>query len=917
MPDEFGAVLKKKTATPDEFGAVPKVQAADEFGAIPKVATKPAPPQKPIATPDERPLISGENRFLKMLDAINTPQQMLFGVMTKGENESFSDAAKRGARDNLSALDVLIEGKEGIFKKAERERRDPYALEIAASTVLSTVGDLAFDPLNFVPFGKVFRPVKRVVGAVAAKGFERLPQGAQQVVKGAAQKVSKYAFRSPAEREAMDVLDRGVVEYSNAEMKILDETADFDKLVRQAAKESGRSLEESRATITAVMERKSASPQLTLFDTTKEAVLKTVRKARQSSLPFENKLEITDQARLIDESVESAAPKLTPQEQSAVLKGKQLAEDQFAREVVAGLNTQQLADAELDYVTHLMTREARAAAQRLPEFRAGGFRRFRPAHAFQIARRLRGMSISEVNELAAKGELPGFEGVVISKFFHNDPAAVLAVRNLRGAKAIADTHTLYNAASLMGRTVDTAPNGWVKLALTKTTDERLLPVAERFKDILFDPDVAHHLNEFMEASMSPKGLNDFLRVYDQVTGIWRGITLSIFPSFHLRNEASNVWSNYIAGMRVGDSHWYKKAALLQTSTDGEIIIAGRSRDAGVLRTLISELGVAGRGFFSGEVPSGFREAMGTGVGPEDIPVFGKAVRFGFRQGAKLEDNARIAHFLWRLNEGDDNMKALHSVHKYLFDYKTGLTDFERSFLRRIMPFYSWTRFNIPLQASALIDNPRPFIRLAEVVRTARLDEPKINDEEFHKKVLPDFIRESSGVPIRIAPDGNPEYFLLGGWLPAADLESLFDPAVAGSKITGLINPLITLPVEDVFNYDLFLKRKIEEFPGERRMFLQASWRRRLIHYSKIIRLFGEVDALSRGAMSKELEAEEITRMGTIMRALAGLKAYRVNIPTQMRRLKFEQQDIKKRIRSLGKRGDEAGNIPVLRENLEK
>jgi len=79
---------------------------------------------------------------------------------------------------------------------------------------------------------------------------------------------------------------------------------------------------------------------------------------------------------------------------------------------------------------------------------------------------------------------------------------------------------------------------------------------------------------------------------------------------------------------------------------------------------------------------------------------------GFTAGRAIEDTMRAGHFLWRLSKGDDPLKAAKSVQKHLFDYQYGLTPFEKKFGRNFMlPFYAWTRFNLPLQLEMLATQP--------------------------------------------------------------------------------------------------------------------------------------------------------------------------------------------------------------------
>ena len=349
-----------------------------------------------------------------------------------------------------------------------------------------------------------------------------------------------------------------------------------------------------------------------------------------------------------------------------------------------------------------------------------------------------------------------------------------------------------------------------------------------------------------------------------------------------------------------------------------------------LTRLVTDYGITKRGFFSGEVTrKSIKQLQQVSFTAEDIPGLGKLVRGGFKAGTEVEDNARIAHFFFQLEQGKEPLEAALSVKKYLFDYVSGLTDFEQSVMRRIMPFYAWSRFNIPLAAQAIVENPRPYVRLSEIVNTVRQKGLPIGSlEGFEERtsklraedreLLPDFIREAVGIPIRLSPDGDPEYFLLGGWLPAADLEVLGRPGGLADRLKDLLSPFIKEPIEQAFNFDTFLNRKIEDFPGQKAKFLTIPLRRRLVKSLRNIRLLGDADRLLR-AVEREPEGftpEQVSKIGTITRFIFGLKSFEVSPERGARRLLFQRRERIRQLRSAARRGDEE-NVTTLREILER
>src|SRR6516162_1815820 len=289
---------------------------------------------------------------------------------------------------------------------------------------------------------------------------------------------------------------------------------------------------------------------------------------------------------------------------------------------------------------------------------------------------------------------------------------------------------------------------------------------------------------------------------------------------------------------------------------------------------------------------------------EDVPGLAPVIRYGLRTGREVESNARIAHFLWQLDKGVDPMEAALSVKKYLFDYQRGLTQFEQTVMRRIFPFYAWTRFNLPLQIEALVSNPRPFIRLADFINTIRSKgSPEFEEKSAayrgeDAKWLSQFIKDQVGIPFRIGPNGEPEYFLLSSWLPAADIEALSKKGSVFSRLLDLLTPFLKTPAEQMTNRDLFYDRAIEEYAGETQRFLGIEMRRRYAHLLRNIRGLSEADRIMKQFRADPNASEEqLSALGTATRLLFGLKAYEAKPEVESRRMKREQKETRMHLRS--------------------
>lgn len=350
------------------------------------------------------------------------------------------------------------------------------------------------------------------------------------------------------------------------------------------------------------------------------------------------------------------------------------------------------------------------------------------------------------------------------------------------------------------------------------------------------------LNNF--AQVGPD-VQPFLAAFDGLQNLWKAWTLSIYPVYHTRNMIGNLWNSWLAGLR--DTKHYSNAFKFQNGemkyfSDGN----GRHWTAEEIEKTLTDLGVVNKGFYAAELVRSIEQdilpAYPRSMGElKDIRQVLSLVagdrnmllRMGKKWGTAVENNARIALFFHALSEGKSELEAALTVKKYLFDYSE-LTQFERGFFKRLFPFYSWTRFNLPLQFEHLITRPGPFSAVAKARNMISAQSPEAPDESL----LPKWMKDEAPVKVAKNPDGTYSYFLLGGWLPAADMLKVVDPlALAG----GMVTPIVKAPIEFGLNWSLFFEDNIERLPEETGTFLGARMNKKKINLLRNIRLLNTLD----------------------------------------------------------------------------
>lgn len=198
----------------------------------------------------------------------------------------------------------------------------------------------------------------------------------------------------------------------------------------------------------------------------------------------------------------------------------------------------------------------------------------------------------------------------------------------------------------------------------------------------------------------------------------------------------------------------------------------------------------------------------------------------FDRAAETTDAGnRFGTYLNQIRQNADPVEAQRIANLTQVDYRPeAFTDFERRYLKRIMPFYSYTRGIMPLIADEVIN--RPAGKMGQSIRAVnRAGQP--SEDNF----VPEYLRQSASVPL---PPGLPlvgldensplRRFLTNIDLPFESAINLFTPGTgntlfqqAGNTLTktalnllGQTNPLIKGPLEGITNRQFYSGRQLSD-----------------------------------------------------------------------------------------------------------
>jgi hypothetical protein len=232
----------------------------------------------------------------------------------------------------------------------------------------------------------------------------------------------------------------------------------------------------------------------------------------------------------------------------------------------------------------------------------------------------------------------------------------------------------------------TRPKGWQQFDSIKA-----------LKGHAFAPDVAEEIARTASRMTNDQATNQMLRYYDKTLSFWKKWVL-VAPAYVVRNMIGNFANNFYADIHLNA---YRKALAAQAGKG--LKVGGVTYSAKQFQQLARQWDIWKGGLYADVFNEHMQRLMQRGKGR-----LGKAMdalpNWTFQGNNYVETNARLAHFISKLDDGLSPGEAARSVTKYLFDYGEA-TKFEETVGKRVIMFYSWLRNNTALQMGQLFHEP--------------------------------------------------------------------------------------------------------------------------------------------------------------------------------------------------------------------
>jgi hypothetical protein len=529
-----------------------------------------------------------------------------------------------------------------------------------------------------------------------------------------------------------------------------------------------------------------------------------------------------------------------------------------------------------------------------------------------------------------------------------------AIRADENARVGSSTRFIRDITESMGRVASEAPSGWRPINMNNVSEqaEKLLGIsAKGGEEIYFHPMIAQELENGVKAVITDDASKDFFKAYDKIQNLWKAGVTSIFPAFHGRNALSNVFQNFLdIGLNAINPATHSSASQMifhdkQLNALEKVAYGGAEGSEQALEELHTLLGkkmftdVSGYDWTVGEIRQvlkdrGIAFKGGTGqidvFNPESVDTFTKELfgsaskkdtakkilkgvtplsqdfvpyKIGRELGSIVEDQAKLVNFMTNLKATGDVEHAAARTSMFLFDYQN-LTKFEKTFLKRIIPFYTFTRKNLELQAKTLMTTPGRIS--AELTGLRNIGEAmsggSLTEEE--KSKLPAWLQ--SGIGILKSRKGSTLEMFSSLGTPIEQPFAAFQP----NQFLGSVSPLLRVPIETATGYSWFQGKSLSdatnaaayknapkalkdaigytEITGKRKDGTTFKWsvslRPTMMNTINNLPLMGRVlNSL------KQMEDVDVSAQGKILQQIVGVKAYSVNLDDETTKQEAELQ----------------------------
>ena len=309
------------------------------------------------------------------------------------------------------------------------------------------------------------------------------------------------------------------------------------------------------------------------------------------------------------------------------------------------------------------------------------------------------------------------------------------------------------------------------------------------------------------------GAGAFFRKYDKLHNLLRAYMI-MKPGFHMRNYFSGVFMNHLAGMdwsnyrRFMRAYWkfQEEEAVRLGLPDKASKMRKQMRARGINPSNVSaehvdyvrELAESGTlGGAGGQVATEFIDYSTGKAGKATVKIGGKKVnllaaanpfssqnallQLSRNTGMGVETFLRGSLGFDALYKGGTADEAFENVMKFHFDYDD-LSDFERNVVKKVVPFYTWTRKNLPLMFEMAARRPAIFNKYTSFKKEMEYGQER-------PKIVPKWMERQGAIQLPFKYEGENMFVLPD--MPFKQLMELVEPPLRFDRDESVMDRLQT------------------------------------------------------------------------------------------------------------------------------
>ena len=367
------------------------------------------------------------------------------------------------------------------------------------------------------------------------------------------------------------------------------------------------------------------------------------------------------------------------------------------------------------------------------------------------------------------------ESIMVTKQADTDALRMLTERGIDEAAYKAWT----NSAAAQQGLADAVLEGWVGISRHTQVPEQVFEAMS-----------------MLTKATGPDQLPGMFRYFDKLTNLFKSWAIAS-PGFIMRNGIGGMFNNYLIGVDAGRYGEFLKAdfaftTVLNRTGDIEKALAAVPGRLNEQYRLLHASGVLAETDRISDAAFGLSRSLGQGDQTRD--AFGwlgnnPVTRGVYAANSRMERVLRGAAGMDAAAKTGSLDGIYESVFKAHFDY-ADLNRFEVNWMKRLSPFYTWTRKNLPLQMEMLFRNPKAYNRYT-------IFKNNIESVTPEEDLVPTWMKDRLNIRLPFTNKDGQMYILPD--LPFTSLNMFTNV----DELAGQINPVIKTPVEMLMDRKMY------------------------------------------------------------------------------------------------------------------